>query len=420
MAQIEVADQGSATLDNIVQHLRNGCDILYLVAHGKLQDDQPYLYLEDETGKTTMIAGNELVTRIRELTVRPRLVVLASCQSAGQGTSDLTAQDAGALAALGPRLAEIGVPAVLAMQGNISMATIRRFMPIFFEELRHDGQIDRAMAVARGRVRDRHDWWMPVLFMRLKSGRIWYEPGFGGESQELKQWPALLRTIERKRCTPILGPSIGETLLGSRREIARRWAETYTFPLEPHQQEDLPQVAQFLAVHQGLFFLQDELEAHLRREVWQQFGERLDTTLKHVTLEKLLTAIGKLLQQQSEPTIYQVLAQLELPLYITTNPDNLLFDALTAQGKQPIYEFCRWNDVGAQLPLQYDEARDGPPTAERPLVYHLLGHLSQPDTLVLTEDDYFDYLIGVTSNNDLIGAPRAGGFSPALSRLSPG
>jgi hypothetical protein len=45
-----------------------------------------------------------------ELPHHPRLVVLASCQSGG------SSHDGGALTALGPRLAEIGVPAVLAMQ----------------------------------------------------------------------------------------------------------------------------------------------------------------------------------------------------------------------------------------------------------------------------------------------------------------
>jgi hypothetical protein len=35
-------------------------------------------------------------------------------------------------------------------------------------------------------------------------------------------------------------------------------------------------------------------------------------------------------------------------------------------------------------------------------VYHLFGRLHEPDSLILTEDDYFDYLIGVTSGKDLI------------------
>ena len=45
----------------------------------------------------------------------------------------------------------------------------------------------------------------------------------------------------------ILGPGLTEFLLGSRREIAQRWAEKYQFPMAVHQRDDLPQVAQFLA-----------------------------------------------------------------------------------------------------------------------------------------------------------------------------
>ena len=94
------------------------------------------------------------------------------------------------------------------------------------------------------------------------------------------------------------------------------------------------------------------------------------------------------------------------PIYITTIPSNLLADALVAAGKQPVVELCRWNDDVEQIPSIFDADRepDYRPTPERPLVYHLFGRLSEPDSLVLTEDDYFDYLIGVTSRNDLIPA----------------
>ncbi|WP_366524528.1 SIR2 family protein [Nannocystis sp.] len=42
------------------------------------------------------------------------------------------------------------------------------------------------------------------------------------------------------------------------------------------------------------------------------------------------------------------------------------------------------------------------PDVARPLVYHLFGRLDARDAMVLTEDDYFDFLIGVTGNRDLI------------------
>ncbi len=157
---------GSATLNTITRHLNDGYHILYLVAHGALLKDGPKLWLERTDGQADVVDSNALVTRIAELQQRPLLVVLASCASAGG--------DAGnALLALGPQLARAGIPAVLAMQGNISMETIATFMPAFFQELQQDGQIDRAVAVARGHVRERHDWWMPSLFMRVHNGRLW-------------------------------------------------------------------------------------------------------------------------------------------------------------------------------------------------------------------------------------------------------
>jgi hypothetical protein len=78
-------------------------------------------------------------------------------------------------------LTKIGIAAVLAMQGNVSMRTVTTLTPIFFEELRRDGRVDRAMAVARSAIRERPDWWVPALFVRLRSGRIWHPTGFESE-----------------------------------------------------------------------------------------------------------------------------------------------------------------------------------------------------------------------------------------------
>ena len=171
IAVTALASGGQATLERIVAAMRDGYDILYLVCHGALTGGEPRLWLEDARGLCQIVAGAELVSRVRELRQTPLLVVLASCQSAG-GAEPATA-DGGALAALGPRLAAAGVPAVLAMQGDISMATLAAFTPVFFTELRRDGQVDRAAAAARAAVAARPDWWVPVLFLRLRDGAIW-------------------------------------------------------------------------------------------------------------------------------------------------------------------------------------------------------------------------------------------------------
>ncbi len=401
----ELATRGLVTLNNITAAFREGYDVLYLVAHGKLVDGAPWLFLEKADGTAERVAGQDLVTRIVELEDRPRLAVLVSCQSAGTGAlepTESTAQDNGALSGLGPRLAEAGVPAVIAMQGNVTMKTAAAFMPLFFQELRSGGLVDRAMSVARGAVRDRPDWWMPVLFMRLKSGRIGYKAGFGDEREGLRKWPALLSNIHAGRCTPVLGPGLTEWLLGSRREIAARWAETFGYPMDPDSRDSLPQVAQYVAVDQDVSTMQRALIEHLAAEVRRRFGGILSPEQGHAALDEMISAVGQQLGTNPVTQPLRLLASFPLPIFITTIFGNFLADALKAAGKNPVVEMCRWNDYLEQQPSIFESEPDYRPTPERPLVYHLFGRLSDPDSLVLTEDDYFDYLIGVTSRNDLI------------------
>ena len=51
--------------------------------------------------------------------------------------------------ALAPQLAQAGVGAVLAMQGNVALESIAAGMPVLFSELRRHGCIDLAVAVMR-------------------------------------------------------------------------------------------------------------------------------------------------------------------------------------------------------------------------------------------------------------------------------
>jgi hypothetical protein len=383
------------TIENIKRKLRNDCDILYLVCHGALVKGEPILYLEDDSGKVSYLKGDKLVDRLIELTKLPRLVILASCQSAGTG-EELRTDDEGALSALGPQLAEAGAPAVLAMQGSITMKTVEKFMPVFLEELQRDGYLDRAAAAARGAVREHLDWWMPVLFMGLRSGRLWYTPGFASGQEELEKWPSLINNIRKGRCTPILGPGLSESIFGPRYEIARQWAERYHFPMAPYQRENLPQVAQFLAVNQEYNLLQDEFISGLRREVIERYRDKLSDSLEQASLEDLTKEIIALTSHEKADNPYHILASLPLSVFITTDPSNLLEEALLSARKEPQVKVCSWYmDTD-------DNESDFRPTEKSPLVYQLFGSFQEPDSLVLTEDDYFDFLIGVTKNNDLI------------------
>jgi hypothetical protein len=401
---------GPGTFTHLIDRLREEFDILYLVGHGALIKGEPILWLESATGASDRVSGRDLVDRLAELPRPPRLVVLASCQSAGTG-EEAQVGEGGVLAALGPGLAEAGIPAVVAMQGNISMATVARFMPAFFRELRRDGQIDRAMAAARAEVRDRPDAWIPVLFLRLNSGRLWYVPGFsGGErGEEFERWKAVLNHIERGRCTPILGSGLLEPYVGSTREIARRWAESDRYPMAPHDREDLPQVAQYLSVTQDDGYLRDTLAKSLRREILQRYGSEIPDALRAEAVDDILQGMGELLKAaatchraENSADPHLVLAALPFRIYLTTNPDRLLVEALCEAGKQPEVDLCPWTDKVDWSESVFIRDPNFRPSVARPLVYYLFGRLDDPRSLVLTEDDYFDYLIGLTQNNERI------------------
>jgi len=164
---------GGASLGALAAGLRDGHDVLVLICHGAIRGGEAVVWLEDERGSTAIVPGQALATLLAQLARRPMLVILAACESAGDVTGHL-------LEALGPQLILAGVPAVVAMQGAISTATLATMLPVFFRELQGDGQIDRALAAARATVRHCHDWWQPALLMRLSDGQLWAdEPSEG-------------------------------------------------------------------------------------------------------------------------------------------------------------------------------------------------------------------------------------------------
>jgi hypothetical protein len=404
-----------STLAALLADLREGFDVLYLVCHGKLIKGEPRLWLESEDGTSDRVSGADFVSRISELRVRPRLIVLASCQSAG--TADQPT-DEGYLTALGPRLAESGIPAVVAMQGTVSVETVVTFMAGFFRKLQEDGAVDSAMSVARTEafIAKRPDWWMPILFMRLKSGRVWYVPGFGDDPKAFEKWPRLLSSISDGSATPILGSGLHEALTGSTRDLARALADASRFPLASGDRENLPQVAQYLAVTQDVPTLRRSVIQSLWQQVTSGYGIDVGAALSSqdpntLDRESLVEGYNTLLEAARQARLkrepgepYALLASVPFSMYLNTNPDRLLEHALEAAGREPQVAVCEWNDRMQPHQSVFDRDPGYRPDQKKPLVYQLFGSLQDPDSLVITEDDYFDYLIGVTSNKDLIPA----------------
>ena len=406
LGEIEVRTIGGPgspfTLDRLIDELRRGVDIVYLVSHGVFQRSTgvPALILQDDTGAAKPVPGEALATRVGELQKGPRLVVLASCQSAGDGQQLAAAERTTAQATLAGRLADAGVPGVLAMQGSITMQTVAAMMPTFFSELLRDGQIDRALAVARGKVQGRSDAWMPALYSRLAGGCLWYTQGFHGAKGN-DVWRLLLAPVARGKVVPIIGPRLLEAAHGSSHETAMRLAGSHHYPMAAHEWDDLPRVTEYMGVKESRFNVVQAYQDQLLHDLIEQHRDwlppaEIPPANKKPRLARLLGLVGAHLRQNaSEP--HRILAELGASVYVTTNFDPLLEWALEAQARTPQQVRTPWRYK--RKPLSAAELGVKVPTPKAPLVYHVFGAFGPQadDGLVLTENDYFDYLLNANA-----------------------
>ena len=222
-------------------------------------------------------------------------------------------------------------------------------------------------------------------------------------------WELLLERIADKKCTPIVGmgavtggPPQGVTAdkwnfqYPVNAALAQQWATQFKYPLEDATR--IERVAQFMSVEKDPRWPKDSIARQLAKADPPNF------TLENET--------------------HRVLAELKLPIYITSNFDDYLERALLAADANVRVSICRWNkhippdapafdpdpakrdfvpyatvEVGEEpRTLVYNPAGTGyKPTAANPLIYHFHGHMAWPASLVVTEDDYFEFLLNVAA-----------------------
>ncbi len=192
-------------------------------------------------------------------------------------------------------------------------------------------------------------------------------------------WDAFLRRMADGRITPFIGAGVSPHPKGA--EIARAWAEKYAYPLD--DRDDLARVAQYLALKV------DAVEP--RRRLLEIFK-------------------GTTPPDFSDPhECHRVLADLPLPLYVTTNYDSFMADALTAVGRPPKRLICDWNDSADDWNTKQMGAKSikrwGSPSPEQPWLYHLHGADAVEDSMVITEDDYLDFLAALRSHTTTMLPP---------------
>jgi hypothetical protein len=107
---------------------------------------------------------------------------------------------------------------------------------------------------------------------------------------------------------------------------------------------------------------------------------------------QLVDAVRNAVQVDRQPSpMLRALAELGFPLVITTNYDQLFENALAAVGKQP--------RVAVYTPNLEATTDYRDPSARSPIVFKIHGDISRPDTIVVTDEDYIQFVLRM-SNKD--------------------
>ncbi len=431
IAALRAATQGSdieltflpppCTLPAIEDELGKGYHVLHFVGHGRFDPASraTQLVIENpQDPKRPIVSGDAVAEMLaRQLQAktayddRLRLVFLASCETATTSSAD-------AFRGLAPMLVQAGVPAVVAMQDLVPVTTARSFAGTFYRKLLEHGCIDLASNQARSGVLTLglpgpH---IPVLFMRLRSGELLGKRGqVSGADNPASFWPFLVQYVLRGRCVPFIGPRVTASMLPSSSALAEQLAAMYDYPLPDRQ--NLARVAQFIATNGAGLLREDYLRLltdGARRRL-MALGLQPEPAQEGLLEQGGLLAVtralgwaGKVLASH-ESEIHHLLAKLALPLYITTNHDAFMVEALN----RPEAVQARNGHLARQVGPRWERTQAGnekyalmpPPSKEQPVVFHLNGHdgdPSQAERLVLSEDDHLEHLVRLARDQEYI------------------
>jgi SIR2-like domain len=254
-------------------------------------------------------------------------------------------------------------------------------------------------------------------------------------------WQRLLARIKDGECTPIIGsgactaPPFGydvtqwnsEISYPQSEQLAQEWATKYEYPLDyashglktrltglrmsianlldsPTLNEtDRSAVAGLLEQMETLKLSSVTDEAKKLERVAQFLSIDDDGFANPMFVKKEFANLFEALPHprfdeiRNEP--HRVLAKLPFPVYLTSNFDDWMEQALKHENKEPCIAVCPWNKHIKEVPTVDPEAHY---TQWSPLVYHFHGRTPYAESAVVTEDDYFEFLINIAQNNKLL------------------
>jgi hypothetical protein len=374
---------------------------LHLQAHGLLRKSEgsAVLALEKSNNETDFV-GEDFFSPIFEGNRDLRLVTLVACSGGMQSSDD-------PFSGLGLALVKRGIAAVVAMRQAIGIETAARFVEHFYRNLARGGWVDRAVNAARQQlllsIRDSDEWSTPILFLRLQDGLLWKPEQVDvlPERGKTVKWTALLQNIEDDMFVPFLGPDVSRGLLLSRDEVAAHWIGAYDgFPLD--RRTDFPAVAHFVEIKEGRFFPHGQLPKILAEDLLERENVAQRHEFKDLKLAEVIDRISQRHFDSDPAEPHRILAELPISTYVTTNCDNFMTAALRWKKRGPIRRTCLWREELNEIPASYSDLLG---SQKEPLVFHMFGSDEDVRSLVLTEDNYLDF-VRAMSNEEMHRMPQ--------------
>jgi hypothetical protein len=160
--------------------------IFHFIGHGSLKDenqqDTGLVALVDSFGSADLVSADyfsELFNRFR-----PGLVVLHTCESGAFSSSK-------AFVGIASQVVQMNVPAVAAMQFEVSNATAQRFALEFYRRLAENEPVDKAVQEARRQIAlsspgyGSRDFATPILFISIREGRLFQRQTYIPDKSEV-------------------------------------------------------------------------------------------------------------------------------------------------------------------------------------------------------------------------------------------
>jgi hypothetical protein len=143
--------------------------VLHCVCHGGFDEesDTGYIQLSGADGSAMRVQARDF-QRLIEYSPHLRLIVLNACESAVSGPEDVFSSTAASLV-------RAGVPAVVAMQYEITDQAAFVFASFFYERIAEGLPVDRAVMLSREEVKmslGSLEWATPVLFLASDTTQI--------------------------------------------------------------------------------------------------------------------------------------------------------------------------------------------------------------------------------------------------------